>query len=278
MEHSRFTARFGFIIMLAAVVGLSSCGGWGGGRSSLPTNNYGTTTYYYDTNTDFYYRDGYKYDSYGYYDQYGYYDSYGNLLYNPNDAAYMNIADRSSNNNDPFMQGYANINDRSVSQYVNSTYSTMVQDLGGSLQDLLIPADNGEFYVYPADYTLATRNAVVSENGNLQGSLLLQSSYNGVSLASYSFEEFFGTEQLTEFSVEGTGSFGNQEKSGLYIGIRQFGDRDTRWYGPYRNGMDWQVKPLKWNDRFISRHAFVTLAVFGGDAVTINRLHATIAN
>lgn len=268
----------GFAVLIAALC-LSSCGGWGWNNSTPPRNDdyYGTTTYGYDYRDEVYRRDGYQYEQYGYYDEYGYYDSYGNLIYNPNDPAYRNLVENRTNSRDPFMQNYSNINDRSVSQYVNSTYSMLVADMGGSLQDLLVQTDGGEFYVNPADYTLASRNAVLSEGGQLESSLLLTSSYNGVSLASYTFEEFFGTEQITEFSIEGSGSFGAYDSSGLYIGIRQYGDRDTRWYGPYRNGMDWSVQPLQWNHRFVSRHAFVTLAVFGGDTATINRIHAEIS-
>jgi hypothetical protein len=279
MDSSRLSTGLGVCSVLIAALCLSSCGGWGWNNSSPPRNDdyYGTTDYRYDYRNDVYRRDGYQYDQYGYYDEYGYYDSYGNLLYNPNEPAYRNLVENRSGSRDPFMQNYANINDRSVSQYVNSTYSMLVADMGGSLQDLLVQADGGEFYVNPADYTLASRNAVLSEGGNLESSLLLTSSYNGVSLASYTFEEFFGSEQITEFSIEGSGSFGAYDNSGLYIGIRQYGDRDTRWYGPYRNGMDWTVQPLQWKHRFESRHAFVTLAVFGGDTVTINRLHAEVS-
>ena len=83
-------------------------------------------------------------------------------------------------------------------------------------------------------------------------------------------------EQLASFAINGTGSFGSGDRNGVYFGIRQYGDRDTRWYGPYRNGMEWKVRPLRWDERYQSRHCFVTVAVFGGDSVTVNHMRAEV--
>ena len=286
METSRSFGFIGVVLLSLLASIFCACGGGGGGTGYVVPDRpyYPDTPYsygnsgsnYYYGDSDYFYRDGYYYDQYGYYDQFGYYDGYGNLVYDNYDPAYTNIVNRNRNESDPFMQQYANISDRSVSQYVNSTYSGMLNDFGGSLDDLLIRVDDGEFYINPADYTIATRNVSLTEHDRLESSMLLKSSYNGVSLASFTLEEFFGTEQLANLKVEGSGSFGSTNRSGLYIGIRQFGDRDTRWFGPYRNGMEWEVSPLKWNERYVSKHCFVTLAVFGGDSVVINRLSARV--
>ncbi|MCB1186128.1 hypothetical protein KDL29_03085 [bacterium] len=266
-------------ISLASLV-FGACGGGNITGYVVPDNPYyygGNNGPYYSGNSDYYYQNGYYYDQYGYYDQFGYYDGYGNQLYDSNDPAYVNIVNRNGRGNDPFMQNYANINDRTVSQFVNSTYSEMLADFGGSLQDLLVRVDGNSVDIPPGEYTLASRNAVLSEDGGLDSAITLNSSYDGVSLVTYTLEEFSGYEQLASFAINGTGSFGSGDRNGVYFGIRQYGDRDTRWYGPYRNGMEWKVRPLRWDERYQSRHCFVTVAVFGGDSVTVNHMRAEVA-
>jgi hypothetical protein len=130
-----------------------------------------------------------------------------------------------------------------------------------SLLDYLYASNNAGPVVIPGSSQTAPAYGVA-----------LRSDARSVSFVTYGLYDPQANTQIQSVELEGAASTGRQQDSGLYVGIRQFGEPRYRWYGPFQPNDRWRADAERLSTMGRGTAGYVTLAVFNGDEARIDRL------
>jgi hypothetical protein len=148
------------------------------------------------------------------------------------------------------------------------------------LQELLFDAmhislTSGENDVDHTDYLYSSDNAtVIPAPGD--DHVELASTPDAMSYVTYGFKDIPAGEEILRVEVAGTGTFGAEASSGLYIGLGDYRRGAIRWVGPYAAEDDWVVNVWFMDNTNDHQRAYLTLAVSGGDAAEIEDLRVFV--
>jgi len=108
-------------------------------------------------------------------------------------------------------------------------------------------------------------------------SIELHSTFEDMSFVTYGFKDIPVGQQITKIKVEGY--LANplfNPSGGLYIGVSDYGKSTYRWYGPLGTEDEYEVNLYKVDTTNSDQRAYVTLAVFGSDAIGITKVEIEV--
>jgi hypothetical protein len=140
--------------------------------------------------------------------------------------------------------------------------------------ELRVNVDSGLNTVPPTAYLFASRNVerVMTENGP---EVTLRSELGDACFITYGLTGRMGDEQIAGISVNGEG-MGLGADSGIFLGVRQFGQSGTKWYGPLAPGENVFLQLNEASDGYHEVSAYLTVAVFNGGELKLNDLSIDI--
>jgi hypothetical protein len=123
-------------------------------------------------------------------------------------------------------------------------------------------------------YLMASPNAYVSRDAEdpRKVSVNLVSDVNTVSFVTYGLLSEAARQQVLSVEVFGRASFALGRENGLYIGVRQFAEPRYQWYGPFKSAEQWRAVAERDSNFADGNAAYITLAVFNGDSISVDGL------
>jgi len=105
----------------------------------------------------------------------------------------------------------------------------------------------------------------------------LASAAGEMSYVTYGFTEIPAGKDMIHVSAQGSASYTDHAGAGLYIGVGDYNHGAYRWFGPFSaDDSDWVLPITHMNTTNDTQHAYLTFAVYGGDAATFSHINVEV--